>query len=75
MATVTIRFRPQAWIDDDAVDVDAEGATEFEVPAKAIEGIKPRTCNADRLRDHKNAPKWVKEWHGPFEVEWDEEDD
>ena len=75
METVTIRFRPQAWIGDYAVDVDAEGPTEFEVPVEEVKDIEPRSYDADLLREHDNAPKWVKDWQGPFEVEWDEEED
>jgi hypothetical protein len=67
---VTITFRPQAWIDDYAVDCDPEGETTFEVEEEILRGLEPHTYEADELREHKNAPQWVKDWPGPFEVEW-----
>jgi hypothetical protein len=68
---VTVTFRPQAWINDYAVDVDPEGPTEFDVPASTIMGIKPGSHESDALRDHENCPRWAREWRGPFVCEWE----
>lgn len=68
---VKITFRPQAWINDYAVDVDARGKTTFEVPVEALRGVKPHSCASDNLREHENCPEWAKKWDGPFECEWD----
>ena len=64
----TLRFIPQAWINDYAVTVDLEGPDTFQVPSEAVEGIESRTYESDTLRGHKNAPAWVREWQGPFEI-------
>lgn len=61
-------FHPQAWINDYAVEVDAEGETEWEcgdVPAD----MRDDDYDSDDLRFHENAPQWVKDWSGPFYVE------
>lgn len=72
--TVTVRFVPQAWIRDTAIRVDPVGATTFEVPAadaKDTDGnwLPDHDYPSDRLREHANAPDWIREWSGPFEVE------
>ena len=63
-----VRFHPQAWINDYAVEVDAEGPTEFEVGEVAAD-VRDDSYPSDNLRDHENAPQWVKDWGGPFYVE------
>lgn len=62
-------FIPQAWIDDYAVRVDAEGERIWEVDVEA----KPEwhSHESDALREAWGAPAWVKEWAGPFEVEFE----
>jgi hypothetical protein len=72
-ATVTVRFIPQAWVRDQAVEVDPEGATTFEVPvtdANDTEGtwLPDHDDASDALREHENAPAWIGSWSGPFEV-------
>lgn len=62
------RFHPQAWINDYATEVDAEGSTEWEV------GVVPDDMlddgyDSDDLRSHANAPSWAKDWSGPFYIE------
>jgi hypothetical protein len=74
--TVTLRFKPQAWVNDYGIDADPEGPTEYEVPKEDL--LAAFTCLAewgdehetrDGFRSHRNAPKWVRNWSGPFEVE------
>jgi hypothetical protein len=69
---VTVTFRPQAWQNDYAIDVDPEGETTWQVPASRLSGIKPNTYEADELRYDPEAPEWCENWTGPFEIEWDE---
>lgn len=68
---VTVTFRPQAWQNDYAVPTDPEGPTTWEVPAERLRGIDPHTYDADELRHEALAPAWVREWSGPFEIDWD----
>jgi hypothetical protein len=63
MAKVT--FHPQAWINDYATDVDPEGPTEFEVADEEVVGLKDDSFESDVLREHANAPKWIRDWTGP----------
>lgn len=69
--TVTVTFRPQAWQNDYAVPADPEGPTTWEVPVERLLGIEPHTHDADELRHEALAPAWVREWSGPFEIDWD----
>ena len=72
-------FHPQAWLNDYAIDVDAEGDTAFDVTAE-IEAMVRETALAlkddqypsDDLRQAKAAPDWVKNWGGPYWVETEE---
>lgn len=80
LGTAKVRFHPQAWQDDYAVPVDPEGETEYEVPIKDATDEEGKIYpdddpRSDGLKDHENAPDWVKEWQGPFyitieEVDW-----
>lgn len=83
---VTLRFRPQAWVLNNAVAADPEGATEFFVPkAKLLEifeteqEFNDRDGDRDDLRFEGTAPDWIRNWSGPFEIDlqnegvWDEE--
>jgi hypothetical protein len=75
--TVTLTFVPQAWQNDYAVDVDPEGPTTFAVPRKDVAGLAPDSHASDDLRFHPNAPEWIKNWSGPFRIDFDagEDDD
>jgi hypothetical protein len=65
MATAT--FHPQAWINDYAIDVDAEGETTWMVDDSAL-ALTADSYESDELRFADNAPQWVKDWSGPFYV-------
>ncbi len=69
---VTVRFRPQVWLNDYALDVDPAGPTTWQVPAARLAGIRMGTYESDLLRFDPQVPDWIKDWTGPFEVEWDE---
>ena len=69
--TITVRFVPQAWINDYAINVDLEGPDTWEVPAEMVVGIEPDSYESDELREMDNAPEWVREWSGPFYVTWE----
>lgn len=59
-------FRPQAWSNDYAVEVDPEGETEWQVEAGELQ---PDRFDLDYLQASLNAPAWVRDWSGPFEIE------
>jgi hypothetical protein len=70
------RFYPQAWQNKYAIAVDPEGETEFDVTEEveailANDGEIPEadTDQSDELKDAANAPKWVRDWSGPFYIE------
>lgn len=74
-------FTPQAWINDYAHTVDAEGPTEWDPTAylaehaphviAELEAGEFSTWNdrEDLLKGDPNAPEWVREWSGPFEID------
>ena len=61
------RFIPQAWIHGLAVEVDACGPVIFEVERN--KAPEPFSYDSDDLARDPNAPAWVRDWTGPFEVE------
>ena len=72
--TVTVRFLPQAWVNDYAITVDPVGPATFTVPAgdaRDADGdwLEDHSDASDRLRTHEHAPEWIRDWSGPFDVE------
>lgn len=63
-----VRFHPQAWVNDYAIEVDPQGETDFEV-GDVPDDVEDDTHASDALRTHDNAPEWVRDWTGPFWVE------
>lgn len=68
-----VTFHPQAWQNDYAVPVDPEGETEFVVPCEDATDDKGKLLSdnsweSDVLKDHPNAPEWIKSWNGPFYI-------
>ena len=80
--TYSATFKPQAWVRDNAIDVDPEGETEWDCTSYVAElgkewlartmehGDEPDEGRDydDLLRSDPNAPEWVREWSGPFET-------
>lgn len=71
---VRVRFTPQAWINDYAVTVHADGPIEFEIPVRDARGpdgkwLSNHDYPSDVLKDHENAPMWIRRHRGPFEIE------
>jgi hypothetical protein len=65
---LTLRFQPQAWVNDYAIDVDAEGPTEFVVEFEGETIPADDSYESDDLRFLPGAPKWIREWQGPFYI-------
>jgi len=63
-------FIPQAWIGDNAIEVDPEGPNTWLVESSKLQNIDPDQHESDNLRYHNNAPDWVREWSGPFYITW-----
>ena len=70
---VTVRFRPQMWANDQAVEADPQGPTEWQVPMEHLRGIQMHSYDSDTLRNEPGVPEWITSWPGPFEIEWDED--
>lgn len=68
-----VTFHPQAWQNDYAIPVDPEGPTTWEVQLADTldeygDPLKDNDHRSDELRNHENAPQWVKDWPGPFYI-------
>lgn len=84
------RFTPEAWLNNYAVMVDAEGEQEWDATADVLaagEDYWARIAastrddftvglldNDDVLKDTDAAPAWVRAWQGPFTIEVREAD-
>lgn len=75
---VQATFHPQEWMtvlggDEQAIPAEGHEPTTFEVPLKDAthDGglVRDDSWRSDRLKDHSCAPKWVREWEGPFYIE------
>lgn len=79
----TAQFTPQAWVDDYAIEVDAEGETEWDVTealsamseADRNNAMQPDSYESDDLRHTTDTPEWVKNWDGPFYITVDESEE
>lgn len=71
--TAIATFVPQAWINNVAVPVDAEGETSFDITPEIDSmgkenalSIKDNSNSSDVFQYAAHAPKWIKQWRGPF---------
>ncbi len=62
---IVATFRPEAWVRDYAMEVDPQGETQWTVDADEFDNRQP---DLDFLQQSRNAPDWVKDWGGPFEI-------
>ena len=58
-------IRPQAWVHDNAMEVDPEGESEWRLDADELD---PDAWDNDYLLGSRHAPDWVRDWSGPFEI-------
>lgn len=73
---VVLEFTGEAWINEQARDIDGKETT-FTIPLTdlhqngewALDETPCRHFVSDSLHTHENAPKWVQEWDGPFELQ------
>ena len=73
--TIVATFCPQAWMNDNAVTVDDEGENTWDVtahitamPRKEALDMQDHDEAAESLRDLPEAPEWIKNWDGPFNI-------
>lgn len=71
MIKIRCTFRPQAWINDYACDVDVPEGTDRTWEMEVEELPPPHSYESDELRWSPNAPDWVVDHSGPFEVEFE----
>ena len=69
MSMIRCTFRPQAWVNNYAIGVDPEGPTTWDMDVQTLP--KPNSYESDQLRSDSSAPAWVRDWHGPFEVDYE----
>ena len=83
MTTYIAHFTPEAWQQDQAIEVDAEGPQEWDCTAWAQQHpdymdritMLARGGDTDGVLDRDDlfqsdpaAPQWVREWRGPFTI-------
>jgi hypothetical protein len=81
MTRFTAHFTPEAWIKDNATEVDAEGPQEWDCTEfayanygytlRVIEGAGFGIAgidNDDVFKSDPAAPQWVRDWKGPFTI-------
>ncbi|MBB4861518.1 hypothetical protein HNP46_000329 [Pseudomonas nitritireducens] len=73
--TILATFYPQAWQNDCAIDVDAEGETTFDVTSEVLalglhkaRALKDNSTESDNLQMAERAPEWIKSWPGPYYI-------
>jgi len=83
VTTIVCTFVPQYWGGpkyDYVYPADPEGDTVWEMPMTEVTQLTSVSnmqhmdndpYARDDLRHSKNAPQWVKNWSGPFEIEWE----
>ena len=79
----TATFRPQAWVNGYSEAVDPEGPVSWDCTEYLTANFSPErieemvvetfgTFDHDDLTQDPNAPEWVRNWDGPFEVRLNE---
>lgn len=71
--SVEVMFTPQAWMNDQALEVDCEQRRRFTVPledALTESGalVKSDSSESDLLKNHERVPDWINNWGGPFYI-------
>lgn len=73
---VTVKFYPQAWVNDHAIDVDPEGETTFAVEASHLERFTEDALKyeLEPYLELPQLPQWIREWRGPFWIDVERDD-
>jgi len=69
-----VTFHPQAWLNDNAIDVDPQGDTVFHVSADHLEQYDSDQLKyeLEPYRGLPQLPEWIRNWSGPFWFEVEE---
>lgn len=70
---IKCKFRPQAWIDDYAYNIDLSDFPDpnwWEMDVTVLP--RANSYESDALRERPEAPEWVRTYRGPFEVDFEE---
>ena len=70
-----LKFHPQAWINDYAVDCDPEGEVECFVEFDGDELPADDEYESDDLRELDGCPEWWPAWTGPFYISIENRDE
>jgi hypothetical protein len=69
-------FTPQAWTNDQAMEVDCEGPNTWDVTDQvhalgkdAALALRDDSNETDAFRSAPTAPNWIRDWSGPFYIE------
>ena len=71
-------FHPQAWFRDNAVDVDPEGPTEFDITFDLLRlgedarDLQDNSDGTDIFQRAASAPDWIYYWDGPYYIQLEE---
>jgi hypothetical protein len=69
MKRIRCTFQPEVELLSHIVSVDSPFPAVWEMEVDQLP--EPHSLESDQLREHPNAPEWVREWSGPFEVNYE----
>lgn len=66
-------FRPEAWINDNAVEVDSDKPNKIDVTYEMLlmgreAAMELGSEDSDHLLEAVRSPRWIRQWSGPFTV-------
>ena len=67
-------FRPEAWVRDNAIEVDVDEDKEIDVTYEILlmgldDASELQSQDSDHLLDAVRAPRWIRDWNGPFTID------
>lgn len=70
---IMAEFRPEAWVRDHAIEVDAQGEPAIDVTYEMLltgreAASELDSRDTDHLKEAVRAPLWIREWTGPFTI-------
>lgn len=67
---ITLKFYPQKWVNDYAYPCEPLGVGTWQVDSSLIDfDFEEDHYKRDCLRFEGDAPQWIRDWSGPFEVD------
>ena len=75
-----VHFQPQAWMDDYAIEVDDQGEDIWDVTDETAALVRRAFedysgGDLDFAREDDNAPQWIADWAGPYNITVVEDED